>query len=57
MISLLFFRVTLFGLKDTVSTTSFTMIEWAAGRVCAIFDKIFALTFATGVNLSLNRHN
>ncbi|CAD7838999.1 MAG: hypothetical protein [Olavius algarvensis Gamma 1 endosymbiont] len=25
------------------------MIEWATGRICAIFDEIFALTFSAGM--------
>ncbi|CAD7857132.1 MAG: hypothetical protein, partial [Olavius algarvensis Gamma 1 endosymbiont] len=32
----------------------FTMIEWATGRICAIFDEIFALTFSAGMYFSLN---
>jgi len=32
------------------------MIEWATGRICAIFDEIFALTFSAGMYFSLNNH-
>ncbi|CAD7850821.1 MAG: hypothetical protein, partial [Olavius algarvensis Gamma 1 endosymbiont] len=38
------------GLKYTISATSFTMIEWATGRICAIFDEIFALRGCLGTH-------
>ncbi|CAD7855494.1 MAG: hypothetical protein, partial [Olavius algarvensis Gamma 1 endosymbiont] len=52
----LFLRITIPGLKYTISATSFTMIEWATERICAIFDEIFALTFSAGMYFSLNNH-
>ncbi|CAD7855327.1 MAG: hypothetical protein, partial [Olavius algarvensis Gamma 1 endosymbiont] len=36
-------------LKYAIGTTGFTMILRATGRICAIFNEIVTLTFATGV--------
>jgi len=33
------------------------MILRATGRICAIFNEIVALTFATGVYFRLSNHN
>jgi len=45
----LFFRRAFFALKYAIGTTGFTVILRATGRICAIFNEIFALTFATAV--------
>ena len=46
-IFLLFFRRAFFALKYAVGTTGFTVILRATGRICALFNEIFVLTFAT----------
>jgi len=43
----LFFRRAFFALKCAIGTTGFTVILRATGRICAIFNEIFALIFAT----------
>jgi len=40
-----------------IGTTGFTVILRATGRIWAIFNQIFALTFATGVYCSLDNRN
>ena len=44
----LFFHHAFFAFKYAIGTTDFTVILRATGRICAIFNEIFALTFATG---------
>ena len=53
----LFFRRAFFARKYALGTTGFTVILRATGRICAIFNEIFALTFATAVSFSLDDHN
>ena len=48
-IFLLFFRCAFFALKYAIGTTGFTVILRDTGRICTIFNEIFALTFATAV--------
>ena len=43
----LFFRRAFCALKYAIGTTGFTVILRATGRICAIFNEIFALTLAT----------
>jgi len=45
------------AIKYAIGTTGFTVILRATGRICAIFNEIFALTFATAVYFSLDNHN
>ena len=56
-IFLLFFRRAFCALKYAIGTTGFTVILQATGRICAIFNELFALTFATAVYFSLDNHN
>ena len=56
-IFLLFSRRSFFALKYAIGTTGFTVILRATGRICAIFNEIFALTFATAIYFSLDNHN
>ena len=56
-IFLLFFRRSFFALKYAIGTIGFTVILRATGRICAIFNEIFALTFSIGVYFSLDDHN
>ena len=56
-IFLLFFRCAFFALKYAIGTTGFTVILRDTGRICTIFNEIFALTFATAVYFSLDNHN
>jgi len=53
----LFFRRAFFSCKYALGITGFTVILRATGRICAIFNEIFALTFATGVSFNLDNHN
>ena len=41
-----FYFTRCFALKYAIGTTGFTVILRATGRICAIFNEIFALTFA-----------
>jgi len=56
-IFLLFFRRAFCALKYAIGTTGFTVILRATGCICAIFNELFALTFATAVYFSLDNHN
>ena len=51
------FRRAFFARKYALGTTGFTVILRATGRICAIFNETFALTFATAVSFSLDNHN
>jgi len=53
----LFFHRAFFALKYAIGTTGFTVILRATGRIWAIFNQIFALTFAAGVDFSLDNLN
>jgi len=50
-------RRAFFGRKYALGTTGFTVILRATGRICAIFNEIFSLTFAIAVSFSLDNHN
>ena len=50
------FRRAFFARKYALGTTGFTVILRATGRICAIFNEIFALKFATAVSFSLDNH-
>ena len=45
----------MFGARS--QTSVFTVILRATERICAIFNELFALTFATDVYFSLDNHN
>jgi len=49
--------IAFFVLKYAIGTTGFTVILRATGRICAIFNEIFSLTFAIAVYFSLDNHN